>query len=194
MTFSYNPNLPNPPDDPADDVGQMQVNSASISSLIAVDHVGFNLAGGGQHNQVTFHANNVPAVPTSPPVLFTDAPSNHGATPSYPQLFFYSGNSTQGSSQYIFPPSNNGSGSTMLFGGIILKWGTFSINNGTSATTVNFVSNFPNAIFTVNITVSTATASGDFFIGAFTTTTSSFNAGRSGTSGTANYFYVAIGN
>ena len=56
MTWPYNPSLPNPPDDPADDVAGMQTNASSIASLINIDHVPFNTAGGGQHKQVTFNS------------------------------------------------------------------------------------------------------------------------------------------
>jgi hypothetical protein len=51
MTFPYSSAIPNPPNDPADDVFIMQTNSTSIADIIAVDHVGFNDPGGGQHNR-----------------------------------------------------------------------------------------------------------------------------------------------
>ncbi len=57
MSFNYNPSIPNPPDDPADDVYTMQTNAQSISDLIKVDHVGFNNTNAGNHNQVTFISN-----------------------------------------------------------------------------------------------------------------------------------------
>jgi hypothetical protein len=95
MTFSYNGAIPNPPNDPAADVGTMQQNATSIGNIIAVDHVGFNTAGGGQHKQVTFNANSVPAVfPVTPPVLFTNTVAG------LPQLLFYSGAAASSSSQY----------------------------------------------------------------------------------------------
>src|SRR5438309_2088604 len=114
MTFSFSTTVPGTNNDPADDQPIMQTNNVSTSGLISVDHVGFNTPGGGHHEQVTFNDNNVPSVPTSPPVLFTNSVSG------LPQLFFYSGTSTQGSGQYI----SNTNGSTFLLGGIILKWGT----------------------------------------------------------------------
>lgn len=55
--FDYNTSVPNPPNDPADDVGAMQNNTASIAGLIAVDHVGFNNNNGGYHDQVSFAIN-----------------------------------------------------------------------------------------------------------------------------------------
>jgi hypothetical protein len=49
MTIPYSSTIPNPPNDPADDVSTMQTNAGSIATIIAVDHVGFNVGGGGQH-------------------------------------------------------------------------------------------------------------------------------------------------
>jgi hypothetical protein len=141
--FTYTPNLPNPPDNPSNDVSNMQQNANSINGIIAVDHVGFNTTGpaatgGGQHLQVTFNGNNVPTTPTVPPVLFANSVG------SFPQLFFYSGTTFN---QYL----NGANGSTYLLGGIILKWGQVSaISNGA---TVNFVNAFPNACWSVQVTI-----------------------------------------
>ena len=52
--FEYNTTLPNPPDDPADDVAAMQTNTMSVAGWTEVDHVGFNNTLGGFHNIVTF--------------------------------------------------------------------------------------------------------------------------------------------
>lgn len=46
-TFTYYPNLPNPPDYPGDDAPGMQTNAGSIAGIIAQDHVAFNTSGGG---------------------------------------------------------------------------------------------------------------------------------------------------
>ena len=50
--YTYNNNIPNPPDDPADDVGDMNQNTQSIAGIIATDHIGFGLANGGYHNLI----------------------------------------------------------------------------------------------------------------------------------------------
>lgn len=53
MTFTFFPNVPAAPDDPADDQPQMQQNNSAIFNLIPVDHIGFNaLANNGKHQQV----------------------------------------------------------------------------------------------------------------------------------------------
>ena len=147
QNYSYNQAVPAANNKPSDDQPDMLINAQSIASIIAQDHVGFNTDGSGFHNQVTFYANNVPVVPTSFPTLFTNNVAG------IPQLFYYSGNATQSSSQYI----QAANGSTFLFGGIILKWGLVTV---TGQQTVNFgaagggnpglnVGAFPNSCFTV---------------------------------------------
>jgi hypothetical protein len=192
MTFSYNPSLPNPPNDPADDVPGMQTNTGSVSSLVAVDHVGFNISGGGQHKQVTFSSNNVPSPPVSPPILFTNNPG--GAPLNYPQLFFYSGNSAQSSSQYVIA----GSGSTFIFGGLILKWGSATITGGPSA--VTFASAFPNNCYTViaqPVNAGAPTVANDY-VYVSSPSTAGFNATATRritlASNTVTFYYIAIGN
>jgi hypothetical protein len=128
--FVYTSGLPNPPDNPSNDVSNMQQNTNSINGIIAVDHVGFNTTGpagtgGGQHLQVTFNGNNVPTVPTTNPILFANLVGSLG------QLFFYSGSATNTSAQY----ANGSNGSTFLFGGNILKWGQFTMSAGTQTIT-----------------------------------------------------------
>lgn len=189
MTFSYNANLPNPPDDPADDVSGMQVNAMSINSLVAVDHVGFNLAGGGRHNQVTFNSNNVPvAFPVTPPVMFTDLPTNHGGTPTTPEYFFYSGTAAQSSAQYVLA----GSGSALLAGGIIMKWGTFTLNN-TLGLVVPFASAFPNNVFSI-VGQSQSGGSTANQMAIFSATPANFTAQNPGLTAVTIYNYIAIGN
>ena len=58
--FPYNPDLPNPPDDPSQDVGGMQKNAQTIGNWVAVDHVGFGNVLGGQHSKVTFPSTITP--------------------------------------------------------------------------------------------------------------------------------------
>lgn len=84
-TFSYNTNIPAANNDPADDQPLMQTNYSSISQLIDVDHVAFNTAGGGRHDQVTFAANNAQGAQTDPvSVAFTQ----NGTAAAHPQLLW----------------------------------------------------------------------------------------------------------
>jgi hypothetical protein len=177
-TFSYSTTIPAANNDPADDQPQMQTNFASISGLINVDHVGFNVIGGGEHEQVTFNANNVPAVPTSPPILFTNTVG------AVPQLFFYSGSATTSSSQYVVAAN----GSTFLLGGIILKWGTLAaVANGA---TVTFPVPFPNACFGAFPTINIGSTVSPVGTNGFTATGFTF---RTAAAGSVPITYLAIG-
>jgi hypothetical protein len=180
MTFSYFPNIPNPPNDPADDVSSMQTNSQSIGQLIAVDHVGFNVANGGFHKQITFQNGNVPTLPSSFGVLFTQTGSS-----SIPQLFYYSGNASQTQTQYQIAAQ----GSTMVLGGIVLKWGT--IVAAFNGVTYNFVNAFPNNCFSVQVTANIASTLVPVGTNGFTTTGFTF---RSTVITGVPISYMAIGN
>lgn len=145
MTFSYNFNVPNPPSNPATDVPIMQTNTSSVGNIIAVDHVGFNVPNGGTHKQVTFQNGNVPSLPTAVGILFTQTGSG-----SVPQLRYYTGSSAQSSDQYQI----SAQGSVLLLGGIIIKWGT--VVSAISGNTYNFVTGFPNACWSVQVTANIA--------------------------------------
>jgi hypothetical protein len=190
MTLTYTTNIPNPPNDPADDVSIMQTNTNSIASFVAVDHIAFGVGSSvnGQHKQVTFATNNVPVVPTSPPVLFTNTVG------SLPQLLFYSGNATQSSSQYVLRTSP---GSTFLFGGMIIKWGTYTILAGNPNQAVNFTSAFPTAVVSIVITCTAfngGNVPGDLLVNYTSASASGFTGQRINAPATsANYNYIAIG-
>jgi hypothetical protein len=168
MSIPYNLNIPAAANNPSTDQPNMQTNTNNIATYVAVDHVAFNTTGSGQHNQVTFAANNVPSVPTSPPVLFTNTVG------STPQLFFYSGASTTSSQVY----HNASTGSTYLLGGIILKWGL--INPATNGTTYTFDHPFPNSCYNVQVTINIASTVVPVGVNGFTASGFTFRTTGSG--------------
>jgi hypothetical protein len=185
MTIAYNLGIPNSPDNPSTDQPNMKTNNDNIATYVAIDHVAFNTSGSGQHAQVTFNANNVPSVPTAPPILFTNTVA------ALPQLFFYSGDAAHSSTQYVA----NANGSTFLLGGIILKWGHVT---ATDNTTIGFPVQFPNNCFNVQITVDAitvlptlVTVSGTPNATAFTPRVKDTNGA---TASPVSIFYLAIGN
>lgn len=188
-TFSYNASIPQATDNPSVSQGQFLTNFSSTSQLVAVDHIGFNTSGGGRHNQVTFGANNPPAGTVTPPVLFTNTQDGAGNNlpGSLAQLFFYSGTPTQGQNNYV----STSSGSVMLMGGIILKWGV--INFTTSSKSVSFGVSFPNALWSVVLSADTTTPSGNGIVSFASPSVSGFTAYQNGSS-TLTAYYIAIGN
>jgi hypothetical protein len=137
-SIPYNLGIPASNHNPSVDQPDMLENNDNISALIAVDHVTFNSGAGatsGHHLQVTFDSNNPPAVPTAPPVLFTNTVAG------LPQLFYYSGDIGQSINQYVVDTASGGTtGSSFMLGGLILKCGRF-----TGVTGVSTVLAYPNA-------------------------------------------------
>jgi hypothetical protein len=183
MSITYNLNIPFSTHNPSSDQPLMETNTNSIASIIAVDHVGFNVTGAGevsgQHEQVTFNSNNVPAAFTYP-ILYTnnDASAN-------PQLFFSTTSAANSTNQYVAA----GNGSVLLLGGIIIKWG-FAATFGVA---IPFVSAFPHNCFVVQLTGTSSLYTGGFVVTAVTP--SNFTSARTyGHSGATGYYYVAIGN
>lgn len=179
MGITYDPTKPASGDAPSADQGPMQTNFASLNTYLIVDHVAFSDAQYGMHKQVTFGSNNVPAVPTSPPVLFTQNDAF-----STPQLYWYSGNSTKTSDQYDATSTN---GSAVVLGGVIVKWGSLAGNGPFS---VVFAKAFPNTVFSVQLTAMRAASAVDYRLTASPTTT-----GFSGTvTNSSTMYWFAIGN
>ena len=72
--------VPVPTNDPSVDVGTMQSNCTAIDTWTATDHLAISASATGQHKQITFASNNPPAVPTTPPILFTSIQDGNGNT------------------------------------------------------------------------------------------------------------------
>lgn len=203
MTFPYpiNTSIPATGHFPGNDQPLMQVNFANINGYLGVDHVLPNTnPGAGFHKQVTFNSANPPSVPTVPPVLFTNTQDGAAVPNTLPGgiagLFFYSGSLTQGQRQNVVATS----GSIVLFGNIILKWGSVSLGNQNGNNVVNFPQAFPNNVFNVQITgqrdnsASIATLYVNSHAG-LTPTVNGFNITSVSASGSwSNVFYIAIGN
>lgn len=181
-SFTYITGVPAADNDPSVDQPNMVTNTNSIPGLIAIDHVSFNASNGGTHLQVTFSSNNVPTVPTSPPVLFTNLDSNMTS-----QLFYYSGDATHSSNQYV----QAAQGSTMLLGGIILKWGT-SAGLVADNTTITFPVAFPNNCYNVQLSINDSTAK-QTYINISAISKSEFTIRAAGSVPVA-FYYSAIGN
>ena len=139
MSYPFSTSEPAANSNPSNSQPVMLQNNISNSALIAIDHVGFGNSQGGQHNQVTFAANNIPAGTVTPPVLFTKTVG------SLPQLFFYSGAPSVAANQYAI----GSTGSTFLMGGIILKWGFVAYSSSGGTQTFTLDNPFPNSTLAI---------------------------------------------
>lgn len=184
MTFSYNTGVPATNNDPSVDQPDMLINTQSINDIIGVDHVTFNSANGGTHNQVTL--NRLAAKPT---VTGTQTALYSKLSGSSSQLFFETSAGTE--IQMTGQVSVAANGYTTLFGNITMQWGTFSAGSGTSSTT--FPVAFTTAVYSIQITPRFAGSVNDvdvYIIGS--PTTSGFSV-RNSTGSTWTIYWIAIG-
>jgi len=143
-SFTYNRDIPNPPNSPSVDVPNMQVNNNSIDDLLKVDHVSFNTPNGGYH--AVIHQ----SLQVSDPAAIATVNQIYAKVPTIPsngdtQLFTRTGSG--GISQLTGNVAAD-TGYTWC-AGILIQWGKVTgITNGT----VSFSPNFPTACYNVNTT------------------------------------------
>ena len=188
MTIPYTLGIPASGDNPSVDQPNMLINNDSNSTIWAVDHVTFGVstADNGTHKQITFSSNNTPAIPTTPPVLFT-APDGSGV----PQLVFYTGTAAQSANQY----TGGANGSTLLTAGMILKWGSSSRIGSSPRFTFAAagLADFPHTCFSVVVVGNANAYTGGFIVKS--PDASGFTVTRTdGGSGNTGYYFIAIGN
>lgn len=188
MGISYDPTKPAANDKPANDQAPMQTNFASIKTLIDVDHVDFSNGNYGMHQWVQLPAPYTAGATVSIPRIFTNTVDGTGADlpGSLAQFFAYNaGVAGQSSANYV----SKQQGSVLLFGGIILKWGTVAA--AANNTTYNvFTPQFPNACFNVQVTINIASSLQSIGINGFTATGFTFRT----SGGAVPITYFAIGN
>ena len=126
-TFTYNNLVPAAANNPSNDQPDMLINAASIASIVAVDHVGFNTAEGGTHNQSTYNR-----LGSKPTVTGTQVAVYGKASGGVTQLFYENSAGTE--YQMTGSANSAANGYTYLFGGIIFKWGNTSVGPNTTAT------------------------------------------------------------
>lgn len=156
-TYAYFASIPVATNYPGDDQPNMQTNYASIAGLIATDHVGFNTAGGGKHEQSTYIQQTV-----KPVVSGTDSAVYAKLTGSISQLFFEDQNGLEYQLTGTLTATGSGgppptyAGQYIFAGGFIVKWGNTIVN--TSTTIINFPIAFPTACYGVQMTVNNTAA------------------------------------
>ena len=170
MSIGYNPSIPNPPNDPADDVFVMQTNAAAIAQYVAVDHVAFNTAVSGQHKQVTF--NNVLSMDPdqTAPVSTLYTKDVNGS----PQLFFQNGDDPTDVEQIS---SGGGSGLFVLYNPNVTVTvanitnltgqGYYAIVGGITYFTINvgYASSTGNSAFSFQLPSAPAVTGGSYVVG-----------------------------
>jgi hypothetical protein len=142
--FTYNSDIPDAPNDPADDQPLMKVNTNSIASFVAVDHYGFNNNDGGTHQQSTYVSQSVaPGTTATQGAAYTKTVSGQ-------VHLFYRRESNGDEIQLTASPSPLAAtnGYTFLPGNLLLQWGVATaIWSG--ANNVTFPTAFSSAAYNV---------------------------------------------
>lgn len=199
MVFApYNTNIPFASDAPANDQPLMEQNTNSINSLVAIDHVGFNVntspATGGYHtiiHQTT--QSSAPSAIAGINQLFALVPPS-GIPPTFEQLFSLNGGG--GLSQL----TGNFSSSTgyCWAGGILIQWGGGSVSASGTATPFIFKVAFPNNLFAITIGCRTSEGvspgANNQFIEEGSQSVTGFSIVNSSGSSARLIYYMAIGN
>lgn len=95
MTFSYNRDIPDGPNNPSRDQPLMKINTNATDDILAVNHISFNTPGGGQHTLINFNATpNFVVVPPNPTLNDSIAYTNPGSASSKAELFFVNSEAT----------------------------------------------------------------------------------------------------
>lgn len=218
MSFTYTTGIPASGNNPSVDQPNMQTNTNSISSLIAVDHVGFNQAGnGGKHNQVRMprHVSIPSGLAANEGTLYTKAALS--TIPSTESQLFYSPDASGneyclsrcitsgitlfgGYAAYGAPPATftqNG-GWTFLPGaaggtGLIYNYGFYGKTGSTlTSGTIQFPQAFTAATtpFIVNVSLLNATGNATIAVISSTNTGFSFHCSLANQNG---IYWTAIG-
>jgi len=167
--FTYTTGLPNVNNNPSVDAPNMTVNTNSISSLIGIDHVGFNTNGSGVHKQVTFFQNisspslgdGISVLATNNPISATWPTWKNGNAITY-QMIGANANSDASTASFsgfgafgtVTANYQQSAGWTYLPGGMMLQYGSVTSTLGTpqiSPSTINVT--FPVTYSTSNIVV-----------------------------------------
>ncbi len=182
-TFNFSDTTPVAANPPSTSPNDFVRNFTSIDGLLSVDHVSFNAANGGCHNQSTYLAQS--SNPTTSSGQITHfAKTTAGKTEEYVIR--------DGSATPIQMTTGNvtvaASGTTFLPGGILLQWGPCNAN-GTGVSN-SFATAFPNHCYSV-VVVGTNFSQPTNVIKVTSVSVSAFTA--KSTLGESGY-YIAIGN
>jgi len=156
MYLTYYNNVPNAPDDPADDQPDMQTNTLSISTLIAVDHIGFQNVQGGWHTVIhqTLQNGDPATIQGINQLYAKNYTPDSTVTSTSTQLFMRSGPAAMAVVGQIsqitgfFNQNTNSSDGWQWIGGTLIQWGkvTQTFPTGTTTGMVTFKDRVPGAI------------------------------------------------
>lgn len=166
---------------------QILNNFSSLKTTIDQDHVDMNNTGPGKHKQSTY-----PESAVGPTTAANEGALYSKVAATITELFWRGESAATEVQMTTGVPTIASSGSTFLPGGIILKWGVFSLANGQASFAQTFVTPFINNVWSIVITAASSNANN--FVSWDNQTLAGFTPHRINTAGISFFTYVAIGN
>lgn len=188
---TYLPSIPNADDLISSSQGQIKTNFTQLNNQFGVDHTEFNnggVNGDGFHKKVTFTAPIAsPSVSSTQGIAYPKTSTIITPSSSNTEMFY---KNVTGDIQITSSTLNSAQGEGFIPGGLQVKCGSGAITNTFSNTTVTFTNPFPTATLSVTVT---GFSSQTFFFLSAVSGGASFVANRAGTSGTASFYWIAVG-
>lgn len=195
--MTYNANIPQSTNLVSNSQAQLLENFSQLNTQFGIDHTPFNNAGSngdGFHKKVTLKLVTDPAAATSEDILYNKQVTYTG--PTTRNELFMRQSSADGSAVIQLTDlyqaiSTATTGSTFLPGGLVLKWGQFSIASGSSGS-ANFVSRFNSTALVVTAAPFNASAAANnWYVSTWNAT--SLTIATTTSFSNANFTYIAIG-
>lgn len=196
-SVGYNLNIPHPPDDPSDDVGQMQANTNAINTLIGIDHVPFNTPGaptsqGGYHKVVHMVGqNSTPSTVSGLSQIYSRIPPSSIPNNTVTQLFCLNSNGAN-----LQMTGNTASTNGLVWcAGILFQWGTVSTNFSPATGMVTFSPAFPTSCFNIQMTfIGNSGSAQSIQVTSSDSTQFSWKTTNTSATSYTGFYWIAIGN
>jgi len=188
--MAYNNAIPAANDLLSQSQQDIQQNFAAIQTLVGVNHINFGAVGEGKHLYLQLPEHAAPVTAVNEAGFY----ANVGATSTVTELFFRRENN--GASIPMTECLAAAAGWTFLPSGIMLQWGSATMNGGVSNLVVNLPRTFPTAIYSVTATPNDTPTGNhtDIIMAIQATSTTQITAKRKTNFGTACSFnFLAIG-
>lgn len=115
INFTYIQDVPNAPNNPSSDQPNMKINTNSNHDIWEVDHIGFGVANGGTHEQLSFYQNVAGSLGTAVALIYpATRPATYTNSTGSGNSSFYM--FSQDSSTYPLPMSCIKAGGTFSAG------------------------------------------------------------------------------
>lgn len=191
--MTYDPSIPLSTDYVGNSQQPIKDNFTQLNSQFGIDHISFNTGSGngtGFHKKVTFTGPIAsPAVSSTQGINYPKAVSVTTPSSTNTELFY---KNTTKDVQITSSALDSTAGEGFTPGGLQIRCGVAAITSGNSGATVTFTKEFPTQLISVS-----AISNSSFNLLAASSISPGQKANvvinRQGTTGTASFYYIAIG-